>query len=526
MRTASRQPGPGRGFTLIELLLVVTVIGLLSTIGTTSYESARRQSRDVKRASDVKQIQVALELFFVWNEFYPPDGRIGVDPAVLVPDDPSERLSLTDAGFSTAPVGRIYMMPIPRNPIPGGTPYAYRSIQRDGRDCNSGRCEAYAILFTTEGKIGSLEAGSYALTSEGIGGGGVDLSDLGVTTAGGQVVGLEFAQDVVEDAVARTAGTVGGFLDDARVEQIAEKGIAPAAVVAALANIGATAQATASGSQVILALLTQPFLLFSRRKRARWGTVYNTLSRLPVDLAILRLVDDATGGIVRSAVTDNDGRYAFLISAPGRYRIEVIKKGVVFPSRLLKGAAQDKDHETLYHGARFEVGAEGAFIHPDIPVDPEERDATDADAVKVERKKRSSRSIASIGPVFGGLSLLASPTLLVALLFAAQVVVYLLFRRLAVPTAPKSWGVVHEESKRTPVPQAVLRIFESKYDKLLETQVTDARGRYSFRVGKGVYYLTVTKPGFIKTESEKFDLSAREGVTVIASDLPLRRMPS
>jgi type II secretory pathway pseudopilin PulG len=510
----------------MELLLVVAVIGLLSTVGTTSYESARRQSRDVKRVSDVKQIQVALEIFFEGNGFYPPDGRIGVDPSILTPEDPSTALSLTDAGFSTEPTGRIYMQPIPVNPVPGGTPYAYRSIQRDGRDCNGGRCEAYAILFTTEGMMGSLEAGSHAITPEGVAGGGVDLSKLGVTTAGGQVVGLQFAQDVVQDAVARTAGTVGGFLGDARVEQVAEKGIAPAAVLAALANIGATAQATASGSQVILSLLTQPFLLFSRRKRAQWGTVYNTLSRLPTDLAIIRLLDDATGSIVRSAVTDNDGRYAFLISTAGRYRIEVIKKGIVFPSKLLKGAAQDKEHETLYHGASFEVGAEGAFVHPDIPVDPETREASDTEAVQGERKKRTSRNIALIGPVFGGLSLLVAPKLLVLLLFAAQVIVYRLFRRLAVPTAPKSWGIVHEESKRTPVPQAVLRIFESKYDKLLETQVTDARGRYHFRVGRGIYYLTVTKQGFVKTQSEIFDLSAREGVTVIASDLPLRRMPS
>ena len=62
------------------------------------------------------------------------------------------------------------------------------------------------------------------------------------------------------------------------------------------------------------------------------------------------------------------------------------------------------------------------------------------------------------------------------------------------------------------------------YNKLLETQVTDNAGRYSFRVGRSKYYLTVTKAGFVKTESDQIDLTAAEHPTVIASDIPLRRV--
>ena len=71
--------------------------------------------------------------------------------------------------------------------------------------------------------------------------------------------------------------------------------------------------------------------------------------------------------------------------------------------------------------------------------------------------------------------------------------------------------------------RAVVRIFEGRFNKLLEAQVTDERGRYHFRVGGNVYYVTVTKPGFQKTQSEPVDLRARQEPTVIATDLPLKK---
>lgn len=52
------------GFTLIELLVVIAIIGILSTIVLASLSGARKKSRDVRRVTDIKQIQVALELYF------------------------------------------------------------------------------------------------------------------------------------------------------------------------------------------------------------------------------------------------------------------------------------------------------------------------------------------------------------------------------------------------------------------------------------------------------------------------------
>lgn len=60
-----------RGFTLIELLVVIAIIGILSSVVLASLNSARTKSRDAKRVSDIRQLQLALELYFDANSGYP-----------------------------------------------------------------------------------------------------------------------------------------------------------------------------------------------------------------------------------------------------------------------------------------------------------------------------------------------------------------------------------------------------------------------------------------------------------------------
>ena len=61
-----------RGFTLIELLVVIAIIGLLSSVVLASLSSARSKGRDARRLADIKQLQVALELYYSENNEYAP----------------------------------------------------------------------------------------------------------------------------------------------------------------------------------------------------------------------------------------------------------------------------------------------------------------------------------------------------------------------------------------------------------------------------------------------------------------------
>jgi type II secretion system protein G len=60
-----------KGFTLIELLVVIAIIGILASIVIASLDSSRKKGRDARRLSDVKQIQLALDLYYDQNGAFP-----------------------------------------------------------------------------------------------------------------------------------------------------------------------------------------------------------------------------------------------------------------------------------------------------------------------------------------------------------------------------------------------------------------------------------------------------------------------
>jgi prepilin-type N-terminal cleavage/methylation domain-containing protein len=66
--------GKDKGFTLIELLVVISIISLLSSVVLSSLNIARMKARDAKRLQDIHQIQLALELYYNANGYYPTTG--------------------------------------------------------------------------------------------------------------------------------------------------------------------------------------------------------------------------------------------------------------------------------------------------------------------------------------------------------------------------------------------------------------------------------------------------------------------
>jgi prepilin-type N-terminal cleavage/methylation domain-containing protein len=518
-----RWPARQAGFTLIELLTVIAIVGLLSTMGMVSYESARMTSRDVKRTADMRQLNTALELYFQNNGAYPADLTPGPGGLIL---GEGEITMLTDAGFSDFQRGQLYMQRLPKNPPPTGLPYTYRGLNLDGTDCNADQCDSYAIIFFLEKAYGQLEPGPHAATPLGIAGPEAGMV-AGALDASGQVAGLASLQGQMSLAADQITNELVQFVDSKTVQDTATVGVAPAAATAAAVNTAMAVNTVAGGAaagQYFLFFLTQPFLLVQRRRRKHWGTIYNTLSHLPVDLVIVRLRDLVTNRIIRSEVTDRDGRFTFLVPQ-GRYQLEAVKNGFVFPSSLITDElATDGPFQDLYRGQPIEVGPEGGSLNYNIPMDPitADQQVSDLKLIEDSQRRKWGGRIAILSPLLGAGSLAISPSWLTAALFVLQVLIYAFFRRISTSGDSRNWGVVYDQQSNKPVYQAVVRIFALPYHKLLEAKVTDHLGRYNFKVGSNEYYMTVTKKRYQKTETEPIDFSDARKPMFIAADLPLR----
>lgn len=51
------------GFSLIELLVVISIIGLLSTMSVVSLDGARQKARDARRQGDISTLRTAIEMY-------------------------------------------------------------------------------------------------------------------------------------------------------------------------------------------------------------------------------------------------------------------------------------------------------------------------------------------------------------------------------------------------------------------------------------------------------------------------------
>jgi hypothetical protein len=298
-------------------------------------------------------------------------------------------------------------------------------------------------------------------------------------------------------------GRLQQLIDDPRVEMFAEIVVVP---VISLAQVLAVAPSLSSRAlPLIYYIFSQPFLFLGRGKKKAWGVVYDSLTKLPVDLAMVRLIENGTNRVIQSHVTDFHGRFMFFVS-PGTYHLEVKRDGFLFPSALLSNVESDGNMVEIYHGAGLKIKEDGRAVSPNIPVDPFGAEKTPRRVLWESRWRFVQQLISFMGVFLAFTSFIIVPSIVTGVALAIHVSLYALFLYMVKPRQPKQWGVVYDSKTKKPVAKAIVRLFSSQFNKLVSTQVTGAKGRYAFLVGPSVYRVVVEHPSYGQTGEQEVDL--------------------
>ncbi len=115
-----------QGFTLLEMLVVVSIIGLLTALLLSNFQTARARARDAARKSDLRQVKTALRLYYNDFQEYP----VGSGGQIMGCGDGT---ATCNWGGSFEANGTVYMRSLPIDPV-NNAPYEYQYSQTSGGD--------------------------------------------------------------------------------------------------------------------------------------------------------------------------------------------------------------------------------------------------------------------------------------------------------------------------------------------------------------------------------------------------------
>lgn len=240
--------------------------------------------------------------------------------------------------------------------------------------------------------------------------------------------------------------------------------------------------------------VTKPVYQKFKRSRSGFGTVFNSMTGKPIDLARVRLVD-IHGLTVTSAVTDSYGHYR-LTGSPGEYTLDVLKPNFTSPSIFLKDRLHCKKFDNVISSQRIRIKDYG-IITKDIPLDPINNTSAQSPVFSKHLLISDNAQfiifytglIYALYPVFYPTHIAAWP------IFALHITISL-YRVASFRPSKPQFGTITDAQTGEPIERVIIRLFDASFNKILNTQITSPKGRYAFLVNKGSYYMTLQKEGY------------------------------
>ena len=293
------------------------------------------------------------------------------------------------------------------------------------------------------------------------------------------------------------------------IEIAAKKIAAPIAVTLAVTGSSAliTSAISANASfatNVAEVLRFIGFGFFRFRRRKPWGRVYNQFTKKPINGVAIKLLESKFQKLKDTQYTDKDGRFGFLI-APGAYYMTLSKRGF---EELKTDLITIKAGEEL--NMEISLVSETSVVSHEKPL--------------MAILKKILKFIDKINPwlLAGGTIISIIVAIIVPTIFNFIVIgVYAImdaFKYLLAKKTLKSFGQVLDKNTKQPLELAVIRIFDSNKNWLLNSQVTDNSGKFKFLVTTGEYYITCAKNGYQPFTSQVLKIA---GAGVVTWDIGL-----
>ena len=267
----------------------------------------------------------------------------------------------------------------------------------------------------------------------------------------------------------------------------------------------AVSGAFAMSGTAVADLLFLPFKLWGlllsalglRKRNRPWGTVYDSVTKQPIDPAYVTL-KNLTTGEENTSITDLDGCYGFLV-APGKYTLTANKTNYIFPSKKVANKTEDTLYRNLYFGEEINVETMGDLISKNIPLDPIKFDWNEF--VKGEKKlmefyskrEKTIRILTDwlfrIGFIISIISLFLVSAPYNLIIFGLYIILALL-RKFGLKQ--KVLGALTDKGGE-PLSFAIIHVFDADLKIEITSKVADRIGRYYCLVNKGKYYVKVEK---------------------------------
>lgn len=269
-------------------------------------------------------------------------------------------------------------------------------------------------------------------------------------------------------------------------------------------GIAATGVFALNGT-VVADLFFLPFKLWGlllsvlglKKRNRPWGTVYDSVTKQPIDPAYVTITNLETKEDNMS-ITDLDGRYGFLV-APGKYTLSANKTNYTFPSKKLAGQTADVLYGNLYFGEEIVNPVTGAVISKNIPLDPVKFDWNEftkgqKQLMKFYSKREKIMRITTdwifrIGFVISLISLFLVSAPYNLIIFGLYLVLYALRK---IGLKQKAAGSLTDK-EGNPLSFAIIRVFDAELNVEITNKVANQIGRYYCLVNKGKYYVKVER---------------------------------